>query len=86
MEYFGAKPLGERCVTMDIPIRLAPATVLLVEDEALVRLELAVWLEELGLIVLEAGDADEAIALLNIASPITCATAGRRSRSSSFRP
>ena len=51
---------------MDIPIRLAPATVLLVEDEALVRLELAVWLEELGLIVLEACDADEAIALLNI--------------------
>jgi CheY-like chemotaxis protein len=53
-------------MTMDISSRLPAATILLVEDEALVRLELSNWLEELGLVVLEASDADEAIALLNI--------------------
>ena len=47
-------------------VRIHPVIVLVVEDEALVRLELAEWLEELGLIVLEASNADEAIALLNI--------------------
>jgi CheY-like chemotaxis protein len=63
---FGAKPHGERCITMDISSRLPAATILLVEDEVLVRLELANWLEELGLVVLEASDADEALSLLNI--------------------
>lgn len=42
-----------------------PATILIVEDEALVRHELADWLAGLGLRVLVAGDADEAIALLD---------------------
>jgi CheY-like chemotaxis protein len=46
-------------------IRLKPATILLVEDDALVQLELADWLAELGLIVLTADNADQAIALLN---------------------
>ena len=40
-------------------------TVLVVEDEALVRLELADYLAELGFAVLQADSADEAIALLD---------------------
>jgi len=45
--------------------RSKPATVLIVENEAIVRLELADWLAERGLIVLQADGADEAIALLD---------------------
>ena len=45
--------------------RLAPATVLIVENEALVRLELAHHLGQAGMLVLAANDADEAIALLD---------------------
>jgi len=45
--------------------RLSPATILIVEHEALIRLELRVRLEELGYAVLEAVDADEAIHLLD---------------------
>jgi DNA-binding NtrC family response regulator len=45
--------------------RLKPATILVVEDEAIVRLELAAWFTELGLTVLTACDADEAIAILD---------------------
>jgi two-component system, response regulator PdtaR len=49
-----------------VPIsRPSPVTVLVVENEALVRLALVDWLEEEGLVVLEACDADQAIALLN---------------------
>ena len=44
---------------------LKPATILVVEDHALVQLELADWLAELGLTVLTADNADEAIALLD---------------------
>jgi CheY-like chemotaxis protein len=44
--------------------RLRPATVLIVEDDILVQLELADWLEELGHMVFTANNADEAIALL----------------------
>lgn len=44
---------------------LKPATVLIVEDDVLVQMELADWLAELGLIVLTADNADEAIALLD---------------------
>ncbi len=46
--------------------RLNPATILVVENEALVRLELADRLARSGLIVLVASDADEAIALLDV--------------------
>jgi CheY-like chemotaxis protein len=46
------------------PARLKPATILIVENEALIRNELADWLGELGLAVLVARDADEAITLL----------------------
>jgi CheY-like chemotaxis protein len=42
-----------------------PKTVLIVEHEALVLLELAAQLADMGLIVLTARDADEAIALLD---------------------
>ena len=45
--------------------RLKPVTILIVEDEAIVRLELADWLTELGLTVLTADDADEAITILD---------------------
>jgi CheY-like chemotaxis protein len=45
--------------------RLKPATVLVVEDDAIVQLELVDWLAELGLAVLTADNADEAIALLD---------------------
>jgi CheY-like chemotaxis protein len=45
--------------------RMTQTTVLIVENEALVRKELAVRLADMGLIVLVASDADEAIALLD---------------------
>lgn len=45
--------------------RLSPATILIVENEALVRLEVGHWLAEMGLIVFAANEADEAIALLD---------------------
>jgi two-component system, response regulator PdtaR len=61
----GANPDIKHCVPMTPTSRLSPVTVLIVENEALVRLELVDWLEEKGLLVLEAGDADQAIALLN---------------------
>jgi len=44
--------------------RLGRATVLVVEDDALVQLELADWLTELGIGVFTADNADEAIAIL----------------------
>lgn len=48
----------------------APAVVLIVEDEPLLR-ELAVeFVEEAGFVALEAGDADEAVALLKARSDI----------------
>jgi CheY-like chemotaxis protein len=45
--------------------RLSPATILVVENEALVRLELADRLASSGLTVLVASNADEAIVLLD---------------------
>ncbi len=45
--------------------RPKPATILIAESEAIVRMELADWLTEKGLIVLQAEGADEAIALLD---------------------
>jgi CheY-like chemotaxis protein len=45
--------------------RTKPPTVLIVENEAIVRLELVNRLEELGLIALAAQDADEAIVTLD---------------------
>jgi CheY-like chemotaxis protein len=45
--------------------RLSPATILVVENEALVRLELADRLARSGMTVLVASDADEAIVLLD---------------------
>jgi CheY-like chemotaxis protein len=44
---------------------LNPATILIVENEAIVRIELVAQLTDLGLKVLVASDADEAIALLD---------------------
>jgi CheY-like chemotaxis protein len=41
-----------------------PETILIVEDEALIRLELAEFLQSCGYHVLEAGDAGEAIGLI----------------------
>src|ERR1700722_2388668 len=45
--------------------RLNPVTILIVENEALVCLEFAHWLEKMGSVVLLASDADEAITLLD---------------------
>jgi two-component system, response regulator PdtaR len=42
------------------------STILIVENEAIVRLELADWLAEMGLGVLAAANADEAVALLDL--------------------
>ncbi len=41
-----------------------PATILTVENEAIFQLELAQWLSEIGLLVLAANGADEAIELM----------------------
>jgi CheY-like chemotaxis protein len=46
-------------------VSLNPTTALIVEDEALVRIELEFSLTDMGLVVLAASDADEAIALLD---------------------
>ena len=46
-------------------LELKPATILVVEDDAIVQVELADWLAELGLTVLTANNADEAIVLLD---------------------
>jgi CheY-like chemotaxis protein len=53
---------GERSV--HLTANRTPATVLFVEDEALVRLDVADALRLAGYKVVEAGDADEAIAIL----------------------
>ncbi len=45
--------------------RKKPPTILIVEDEAIVRLELVSRFEDLGMVVLAAADADEAIVLLD---------------------
>lgn len=44
---------------------LKPATILVVEDDVLVQMELAEWLAELGLNVLSVNNADDAITLLD---------------------
>jgi CheY-like chemotaxis protein len=46
--------------------RLRPATILVVENEAIVLLELADWLEDVGFTVLTAFSADEALGLLRL--------------------
>jgi CheY-like chemotaxis protein len=61
----GAKSLDRRFVPMARSKPLNPATVLIVENEALVRLEIAHVVAQAGLRALEANDADEAIALLD---------------------
>jgi DNA-binding NtrC family response regulator len=45
--------------------RISPATILVVESEAIVRLELAAWLEDQGLFALTACNADEAMVVLD---------------------
>src|SRR5580698_2773423 len=45
--------------------RFSPATIVVVDDDAVVQLELQDWLTELGLTVLTADNADEAIELLD---------------------
>ncbi len=49
---------------------LPQTTILVVEDEVLIRFELIDMLEEAGFAVLDAGDADEAIVLLESRSEI----------------
>lgn len=47
-----------------MPTKNSPVSVLVVEDEPLIRLDLSDFLAESGFVVLEAGNADEAIELL----------------------
>jgi CheY-like chemotaxis protein len=61
----GAKGAQGRLSAMGQVKPLKPATVLLVEDELLVQLDLVHWLSEQGLNVLTATTADEAIELLD---------------------
>ena len=49
---------------------LSPAVILVVEDDMLVQLQLADWLGELGLSVLTAANADDALVLLAARSDI----------------
>jgi DNA-binding NtrC family response regulator len=49
---------------MDRPARLSRATILIVESEAIIGLELAHWLAKLGSVALLAIDAEEAMAIL----------------------
>lgn len=61
----GPKREARRYAEMAQSASLYPATILIVENEAIVRMELAAQLTALGLKVLVAGDADEAIDLLD---------------------
>jgi CheY-like chemotaxis protein len=57
-------------VAEDIEERVVPISVLVVEDEPVVRLNMCLHLEEQGFDVEEAGNADEAITVLNARSDI----------------
>jgi CheY-like chemotaxis protein len=48
----------------DQPVPALPPTVLVVEDEILVRVVIAAYLRDCGFDVVEAGDADEAVRIL----------------------
>jgi CheY-like chemotaxis protein len=61
----GAKATAARYPSMAQSARLKAATILVVENEAIVRSEVADRLSRQGLVVLTASDADEAIALLD---------------------
>jgi CheY-like chemotaxis protein len=56
---------------MDTPFGKSPPIVLVVEDEALLRLLAVEVVVEAGCVALEAGDADEAVALLESRSDIS---------------
>ena len=49
---------------MDIPSGKSPPVVLIVEDDEMLRLLAFIIVEEAGCVALEAGDAEEAVALL----------------------
>lgn len=59
-----AKPTGAKPGDLDIATTTPQATVLVVEDEPLVRMTAIDIIEDAGFIALEAADADEAIAIL----------------------
>ncbi|HEX2224313.1 MAG TPA: response regulator, partial [Thermoanaerobaculia bacterium] len=50
-----------------MPSAEPPPTVLVVEDEVLIRLAVAQYLRDCGWVVLEAGDAEEALTILQAA-------------------
>jgi CheY-like chemotaxis protein len=66
----GAKAGAERLGSMAQFAPLHPRTTLVVEDDAIVQMELVDWLTEHGLTVLTACNADEAIAVLSTHSEI----------------
>lgn len=47
-----------------------PPTVLVVEDEVIIRLAIAVYLRDCGYVVLEAASAEEAVTILNAGIPV----------------
>lgn len=53
-------------------------TILVVEDESLIRMDLVHTLEEMGFAVLEASSADEAIAILEMEPAIVAVVNVRR--------
>ncbi len=55
---------------MGASVRQAPVVVLVVEDDSLLRMDAVQMLEEAGFAVLEADNADHAIAMLEIRSDI----------------
>ena len=54
----------------DRPVPALPPTVLVVDDEVLVRMVIAAYLRDCGFDVVEAGSADEAIRVLETGLPI----------------
>lgn len=63
--YVGEVEEPEGIRTSDLPISETHQTVLLVDDEPLIRMVAAEQLEELGYVVVEAGDAREAMKVLD---------------------
>jgi hypothetical protein len=56
---------------MDAPSGKSPPVVLVVEDDPLLRMLAVEVVEEVGFVALQAGDADEAVALLEARSDIS---------------
>lgn len=65
-----AEPQSWSIIPLTNAMRPVRTTILVVENEAIICLELAYWLEKMGSEVLRASDADQAIALMGAHSNI----------------